>query len=266
MDLGVKGKAYIIVGGSKGMGWEAARVLAADGANLAIISRDGALCKDRAAELKNQFKIEARGYAADAMKEGAVETVVAQAIKDFGKIRGLLTTPGTTQHNGTLLDMTEEDWTHTFNDTFMSQVRSCRAILPHLLENGGGNLVTTGAFSSRAAKDFLFGYAALKAGLNNFTKNVAKTYGARGIRANCVCPGAVETDGLKKLRKEAAVKYGKPEAEALEHVMFTEWKMPVATKRVGKPEELGEMMAFLLSERAAYTTGAIINVDGGTDF
>ena len=100
----------------------------------------------------------------------------------------------------------------------------------------------------------------------NFTKNIAKTYGERGVRANCVCPGAIETDVLAARRQSAAEDYGLPFDQALEHVMFEEWKMPVAVRRVGQPNQVGELMAFCLSERAGYMTGAVINIDGGTDF
>lgn len=266
MDLGLKGNAYIVVGGTAGMGWEAAQRLAADGADVAVISRGAERARDRAATLADQHGVRALGYAADASKRGEVEAAIEQAIGELGTVRGLLTTPGSTDRNGTVLEMTDDDWDVNFQDVLMSQVRSCRAVLPHLLENGGGQLVTTAAYSARAAKNFLFAYAALKAALVNFTKNLAKTYGADGIRANCVCPGAIETDLLHQRRKEAAVKYNLPEDQALEHVMFEEWKMPVALRTVGRPGDVGDLMAFLLSDRAAYMTGAIVNIDGGTDF
>lgn len=266
MDLDVRGKAYILVGGSRGMGLEAAKVLAADGANLAIIGRDGDHAQKQADILSSEHGIKAVGLRADASRPGEVEDAVGAALNSLGKVSGLLTTPGTTNRNGTILDMSEDDWTANFQDVFMSQVRSCKAILPHLLENGGGNLVTTSAYSSRAAKDFLFAYAALKAALNNLTKNLAKTYGKQGIRANCVVPGAVETDGLHETRLTVAKEQNLPVETALETVMIEQWGMKVALNRVGQPNELGEMMAFLLSDKAAYMTGAMVNVDGGTDF
>ena len=267
MDLGVKDKNYIIVGGSKGMGWAASQTMAKDGANLAIISRTADACRERAKELASEYGIRAIGLGADASKPGEVEAAIESAISELGNIRGLLTAPGSTNNNGTLLEMSEEDWTANFHDVLMSQVRSCKAILPHMLDNGGGNLVTTAAYSARAPKDFLFGYATLKAGLINFTKNIAKTYGGQGIRANCVCPGAVETGALEKSRKKAAERYPDiSDDKLLAHFMVNDWKMPVALARLGKPEELGDMMAFLLSERAGYATGAIVNVDGGSDF
>ncbi len=265
MDLGFRGNAYVVVGGSKGMGWQAARRLAEDGANVAIVSR-GPTSKERAAALAEEFGVRAIGLAADASRRGEIEQAVEQSIGELGRIRGLLTTPGSTDHNGTLLEMTDDDWEINFQDVLMSQVRSCRAILPHLLEQGGGQLVTTAAYSTRAPKPFLFAYASLKAALVNFTKNVAKTYGAQGIRANCICPGAIETEQLEERRREAAKQYGLPLEEALEHVMFEEWKMPVATREVGRPTDVADLMAFALSDRARYMTGATINIDGGTDF
>ena len=265
MDLGFRGNAYVVVGASKGMGWQAARRLAEDGANVAIVSRDAA-SKERAAALAEEFGIRSIGLVADASRRGEIDRAVEQAIGELGPIRGLLATPGSTSHNGTLLEMSDDDWDINFQDVLMSQVRSCRAILPHLLEQGGGQLVTTGAYSIRAPKPFLFAYASLKAALVNFTKNVAKTYGAEGIRANCICPGAIETEQLEARRREAAESYGLPLEEALEHVMFEEWKMPVATRAVGRPEDVADLMVFALSDRAAYMTGATINIDGGTDF
>ena len=266
MDLGIKGNAYIVVGGTRGMGWEAARRLARDGAAVGIIGRDASVARGRAVELEAEFGTPALGFDADASQRNQVEEAVNEAVQALGPVRGLLATPGSTQRNGTLLDLSDDDWEANFQDVLMSQVRSCRAILPALLQNGGGQLVTTAAYSVRAPKPFLFAYAAFKAALVNFTKNLCKTYGERGIRANCVCPGAIETENLAQRRKAAAAQYGLPEDQALEHVMFEEWKMPVATRSVGKPGDVGDLMAFLLSERAAYLTGATINIDGGTDF
>jgi len=266
VDLGTGGKAYIVVGGTRGMGWEAARRLARDGAAVALVGRAETAARERAAELGAAFGTAAIGLGADASRPREVEKAVERALAELGTVRGLLATPGATDRNGTLLAMSDDDWEANFQDVLMAQVRSCRAILPHLLENGGGQLVTTAAYSARSPKPFLFAYAAFKAALVNFTKNLCKTYGARGVRANCVCPGAIETDALARRRKAAAEEHGLPVEQALEHVMFEEWKMPVATRSVGRPGDAGDLMAFLLSERAAYLTGAAINIDGGTDF
>ena len=99
-----------------------------------------------------------------------------------------------------------------------------------------------------------------------FTKGVAKSYGGRGIRANCVCPGAIETDAMHAMRGILAADRGIPFDEAIERVMVEEWKMNVAMGRPGRPEEVGELVTFLLSPKAGYLTGALVNIDGGTDF
>jgi NAD(P)-dependent dehydrogenase (short-subunit alcohol dehydrogenase family) len=126
--------------------------------------------------------------------------------------------------------------------------------------------VTTAAYSIRAPKAHQFPYATLKAGVATLTKNVAKSFGHLGVRANCVCPGATETEILASLRASVAESRRWPYDEALERVMTEEWGMQVALGRPGRPEELGDVIAFLLSERASYLTGATVNVDGGTDF
>jgi NAD(P)-dependent dehydrogenase (short-subunit alcohol dehydrogenase family) len=109
-------------------------------------------------------------------------------------------------------------------------------------------------------------YGALKVGVATLTKNLAKAFGADGVRANCVCPGATETDVLAAMRADVAESRGWPVDEALERVMSEERGMRVALGRAGRPEELGDVIAFLLSERAGYLTGAAVNVDGGTDY
>jgi len=126
--------------------------------------------------------------------------------------------------------------------------------------------VTTAAYSIRAPKAHQFPYATLKAGVATLTKNVAKSFGHLGVRANCVCPGATETEILASLRASVAESRRWPYDEALERVMTEEWGIEVALGRPGRPEELGDVIAFLLSERASYLTGATVNVDGGTDF
>ena len=203
----------------------------------------------------------------DLTREGDAERLVSEAVERLGSLRGMAVTTGlgfNGQHE--LLSGTDGDWAATFDDVLLSTVRACRATVPVLVEGGGGAIVTTAAYSIRSPKARQVPYASLKAGVASLTKNIAKSFGAAGVRANCVCPGATETEILASMRTHYAKERGWPVEEALERVMTDEWGMHVALGRAGRPEELGDVIAFLLSERASYLTGATVNVDGGTDF
>jgi NAD(P)-dependent dehydrogenase (short-subunit alcohol dehydrogenase family) len=265
MDLGVAHKAYVIVGGSRGMGWETGRILAENGANLAIISRDPDAIRHKTDELAKRCKVKVKAIGGDVLCQTSIEAAVEKAIVEIGPIRGLAVTNYSKSHSSAFIEMYDEEWDFLYQDVFMGTVRSCRAILPHLLSNGGGQIVVTSAYSARAPKAFLFGYAAFKAALLNFTKNLAKTYGSQGIRANAVCPGYIET-GRSTEKIASLLKDGTMKACEAERILLDRAQLNVALGRLGRPAELGEMMAFLLSERAGYATGMIANVDGGTDF
>ena len=121
----------------------------------------------------------------------------------------------------------------------LGTVRACRAVVPALIAGGGGSIVTTAAYSIRSPKAQQAPYASLKAGVASFTKNLAKSFGDQGVRANCVCPGATETEVLASFRTSVAASRCWPPEEALERVMSEEWGMKVCWGRAGRPEELG---------------------------
>jgi NAD(P)-dependent dehydrogenase (short-subunit alcohol dehydrogenase family) len=267
VDLGVTGQAFIIFGGTRGMGLAAASALAADGATLALVGRDRDHATTVAAELAGRHATTVVGIAADLAVEGAADAVVAEATDRLGQLRGAAITTGLGGRGQRgLLDASDDDWAATYEDVLMGTVRACRAVVVELLRGDGGAIVTTAAYSIRAPKAHQFPYASLKAAVATMTKDLAVSYGPRGIRANCVCPGATETDFLASLRVVLAEERGWPVEVALERAMKEDWGMDIALGRVGAPQEVGDVIAFLLSARAGYLTGATINVDGGTFF
>lgn len=183
---------------------------------------------------------------------------------DFlGRLDGIAVTTGT---KGQMpIESTDDEWTAAFRDLLLGVSRSVEAALPHLIESRG-TVVTTAAYSVRSPELVRLPYASLKGSVALFTKGIAKAYGAKGIRANCICPGAIETDALHAMRQRISDERGWPYETALERVMVEEWGMHVALGRPGQPEEVGDLIAFLLSPRAGYLTGALVNIDGGTDF
>ncbi|HYA68787.1 MAG TPA: SDR family oxidoreductase [Acidimicrobiales bacterium] len=265
MDLGIRGRNFVIFGGTRGIGLAAGRTLVADGASVVLVGRD----QDRAetAALSLASRDSALGIAADLQVAGEADRVLAEVQDQLGPLAGVAVTTGLgVRGQRDLLKASDDDWEDVFSDVLLTTVRACRAAIPQLVDAGGGAIVTTAAYSVRAPKPHQAPYASLKASVATLTKTIAKAYGPQGVRANCVCPGATETDILAAMRVAVARDRGWPEEEALERIMTEEWGMHVALGRAGRPEELGDVIAFLLSERAGYLTGALINVDGGTDF
>jgi 3-oxoacyl-[acyl-carrier protein] reductase len=264
MDLGLQGQGYLLVGGTSGIGWATAQILAAEGAEMVVAGRDRGRAESRAQTLRDEHGCRATAIAADVSRADEAEELVEAAAQVLDDLAGVAVFTGTSGH--VPLSSPDEEWLASFEDVVMGTVRTVRAMLPRLVERGGGTIVTTSAYSIHAPQAERIPYGALKGAIAVFTKGVAKSYGGRGIRANCVCPGAIETEAMHAMRASLAADRGIPFDEAIERVMVTEWKMNVAMGRPGKPEEVGELVTFLLSPKAGYLTGALVNIDGGTDF
>ncbi len=269
MDLGLTGRNFVIVGGTTGMGFAAAEKLASDGANVALLARDGDRAADRANRLSEMYGVRVVGISVDAAAPGdGVDRAVHDAAERLGPLRGLAITAGPMKQQGPFLEHGDDSWDWYYQMILMAKVRACRAVIPHLQRNGGGTVVTTAAYSVRAPKILIPPYNALKAAVLTLSKILAKTHGPDGIRVNTVCPGLFDTEVNDFIRAQRAEQYGVP----LEDAIYTHlasnpaWNMRVALDRGGRPHEAGELIAFLLSDRAAYMTGAVVNIDGGTDF
>lgn len=269
VDLGVSGRNFIIVGGTTGMGFAAAEELARDGANVALLARDGERATERANRLSDRYGVNAVGISVDAAATGdGVQRAVDEAADRLGPLRGLAVTAGPMRQQGPFLEHGDDSWDWYYQMILMATVRSCRAVIPHLQRNGGGTVVTTAAYSVRAPKILIPPYNALKAAVLTLSKILAKTHGPDRIRVNTVCPGLFDTEVNDFIRAQRATEYDVPLDDAIYTHLASNpaWNMRVALDRGGRPHEAGELIAFLLGERAAYMTGAVINIDGGTDF
>ncbi|ODQ89432.1 short-chain dehydrogenase [Mycolicibacterium flavescens] len=243
------------------MGLAAAKALAADGARVAVVGRDEGRAKAAAEAVSGAGAGAAHGLSYDVSKPGAAGAAVSAAVDLLGgTLHGIAITMGTA---GMMpIDSDDEAWDAAFRDVLLATTRTVQAALPHLAKTKGA-IVTTAAYSARSPHEPRLPYASLKAAVATFTRGIARTHGKDGVRANCVAPGAVETDALHAIRGYLAESKGYPYEEALERALVEDFGFDAALGRPGQPDEIGALIAFLLSDRCGFVTGQTIFADGG---
>ncbi|MBT2366781.1 SDR family oxidoreductase [Streptomyces sp. ISL-10] len=246
MDLGLKGRVYIVTGASRGLGNASARALAADGAKLVITGRDEQTVKDAAAELGPN----AVGLATDNADPAGAERLVAAARAHFGRVDGVLISVGGPAP-GFVADNTDEQWQSAFESVFLGAVRLARTAAAELSEGGVIGFVLSGSVHEPIPGLTISN--GLRPGLAGFAKSLADELGPRGVRVVGLLPARIDTDRVRELDALS----GDPEAARAGN----ESRIPL--RRYGTPEEFGRVAAFLLSPAASYLTGVMVPVDGG---
>jgi NAD(P)-dependent dehydrogenase (short-subunit alcohol dehydrogenase family) len=264
VDLGLAGKVVLVTGASTGMGRASALVLAEEGATLALASRTEARLERTALECERAGAGVA-WWAADLATRDAAPRVVAAARDRFGRIDALVNTVGPFERSTGILDQDDDRWQRHFEGVLMSQVRFCREVVPIMVGQGGGAIVNVSAMSIRHYIPVLAPYSAAKIALAHFTKNLAREFASTGVRANAVMPGMIASESVVERRSASMAERGLTEeehfAEANRRYGGVTW-----ADRLGTTEEVGNVVAFLCSERASYVNGAWVNVDGGSEF
>lgn len=251
MDCGLNGRTYIVTGASDGLGLATAKVLAADGADLVIASRDQERIAAAAEQLPTGANV--RAVAADLADPQTPARLIAVAKESFGRLDGAVVSVGGPPA-GKLGDTTEEQWRAAFDSVFLGGLRMARAVLDEPFEPEAQMAVTMVLSSS--VKSPIPGLAisnGLRPGLAMAAKTLADEYGPRGGRVNVLLPGRIDTDRVRSLDA------GSGDAEATR--AKNEGAIPLG--RYGTPEEFGRVAAFVTSPAASYLSGIAIPVDGG---
>jgi 3-oxoacyl-[acyl-carrier protein] reductase len=251
MDLGLRDRVYVLTGASRGLGFAAARELAADGAKVVVSGRSADSVAAAAAELGGPER--ALGIVADNGDPASAQRLLTSARDAFGRLDGVLISVGGPPA-GAATTTTDEQWMAGFETVFLGAVRLARAAASALDEGGDGGVI--GFVLSGSVREPIPGLAVsngLRPGLAGYAKTLAAELGPRGIRVVGLLPSRVDTDRVRELDALG----GDPDATRARH------SAAIPLRRYGTPEEFGRAAAFLLSPAASYLTGVLLPVDGG---
>jgi 3-oxoacyl-[acyl-carrier protein] reductase len=242
MTIDLAGKTAFVTGSTRGIGLAIARAYLGAGAKVAIVGRDAARAQGVASELGGRTT----SVACDVADAEQVEAALAAAESALGPVDILVNNAGITRDN-ILVRLSEDDWDAVLDANLKGAFHTTRAAIKGMMKRRSGRIINVTSVVGLIGNKGQANYAASKAGLIGFTKSVAREYAGRGILANCIAPGYIETD----------MTGGLPEAAKATLLQG------IALGRLGRPEDVAGAALFLASDLAAYVTGQVLVVDGG---
>ncbi|KUO83210.1 MAG: short-chain dehydrogenase [Vulcanisaeta sp. OSP_8] len=257
MDLGLRNKVALVTASSRGIGFGIAKVLAQEGAKVVISARrEDELAKAKEIITK-ESGAEVLAIKADLTVKGDVEALVNEVMRSFGTIDILVYNTGPPKP-GTFSQLSDDDWEYATRLLLLSAVWLTRRVVGHMVSKGWGRLIYVTSLTLRQPIPNLVLSNTVRLSLAGLVKSLAIEYGQYGITANGVMQGYIETERIKQLAQEEA----RNRSVSIDEVIKN-WSAEVPVRRYGKPEEIGYLVAFLASDKAAYINGSMILIDGG---
>ncbi len=241
----LENKIAVVTGGGRGIGEAIARRLAGEGASIAVcdVMLDNA---QKVADDLGKLGVKARAYAVNVTDAAQVADVCKKIVAEFGHVDILVNNAGVTRDN-LLLRMSEADWDLVLDVNLKGAFLFTKGLIPSMMKQQGGAIVNIASIVGVLGNAGQANYSASKAGMIGLTKTVAKEYAKRGIRANAIAPGFIQTAMTDKLTEE-------------QKKMQTD---VIGLARMGQPDDVANTVLFLASDLSSYVTGQVIGVDGG---
>ena len=243
--LALRGRVALVTGAARGIGAATARAFARAGGRLALVDRETGALEAVAAEVA-ALGAETLALTLDVTDAPAVNGAVERVIATWGRLDVLVNNAGIVR-DATLAEMTDEDWRATLDVNLTGAMHGARAAVPHMRAAGFGRILSASSIVARSGNYGQTAYAASKAGIIGMTRVWARELGGKGITANAVAPGFIETDMVR----------GVPEK------VVAQVRARIPASRLGRPEEVANVYLFLASDLASFVNGAVVAVDGG---
>lgn len=261
MELGLKGKVAVVTGGSEGVGKATVLRLAQEGAKVALCARRDDLLQQTASAIRAATGAEVFATAVDIGKPGEPERFIAETVKHFGSLDIVVNNAGR-EAAFAFDDVNDEDWQADLDLKLFGAIRAIRAALPHLRASGAGRIVNITHVGAKTPRARSVPTSVSRAAGIALTKTLSKELAEHKILVNTVCVGLIWSGQWERRRLE--------QSPAQSPAEFERWVMAnrgggagIPLGRMGRSEEVADLIAFLVSERGSYITGTAINVDGG---
>ncbi len=244
--MSLKNNVILVTGSTRGIGLAIAEKAASEGASLIISGRNQDTATDIAEKIEKKYNVTAIGIACNINEFESCQNLINKSLETFTKIDVVVNNAGITKDN-LILRMKENDWHDVINTNLNSIFYMTKLISKSMIKNKKGKIINISSIVGITGNAGQTNYAATKAGIIGFTKSIAKELGGKGITCNAIAPGFIETDMIETLPKEY-----------ISNIISN-----IPLRRLGKTEDVSDLVVFLASDKANYITGQVLSVDGG---